>query len=57
MLRAMASLVKPDLCTLLTLHIEARGEYSSNLTHAQHVLLVDLGITSFDTAQIVADFL
>lgn len=57
MLRAMTSLVKPDLYTLFSLHVDARGECTSDLADAQHVFSVTSGITPFDTAKITADFL
>jgi uncharacterized protein (DUF3820 family) len=57
MLRALTQLVKPDLHTLFTLHVRARGEAVSENDSAQSVFAIDRGITPFDLDRISADYM
>jgi hypothetical protein len=57
MLRAISSLVKPDLHTLFSLHGRARGELVQAASQAQTVFAVHEGVTPFDVDRIRAEFL
>ncbi|MBV9469541.1 MAG: TerD family protein [Abitibacteriaceae bacterium] len=57
MVQAMTSLVKPSLFDLFTLHIRARGELVDTPVVASTVFSLDNGITPFDTANIMAQWL
>jgi hypothetical protein len=55
--RAMTTLVKPTLYDLFTLHAEARGTRVETAADADTVFAPDQGVTPFDQAVIMADFL
>ncbi|HUR45141.1 MAG TPA: TerD family protein [Candidatus Saccharimonadales bacterium] len=57
MARALTSLVKTDLHTLFSLHINARGELVSEQHKASCVFSVGTGITPFDLSRIASEFL
>jgi hypothetical protein len=57
MLRAISSLVKPDLHTLFSLHGRARGELVQVAGEAQTVFSEHEGVTPFDVDRIRAEFL
>lgn len=57
MLRAVTSLVKPDLHTLFALHIRARGELVRTPEGADTIFSRGDGITPFDVDHIRAEFL
>ncbi|AKJ30152.1 TerD family protein [Caldimonas brevitalea] len=57
MLRAITSLVKPDLHTLFTLHARARGRQVDLREGAETVFSVQDGVTPFDVDRIRAEFL
>lgn len=57
MLRALTSLVKPDLHTLFSLHIEARGQLVATQDEAVSCFAVDCGLTPFDVERITSEFL
>ena len=57
MLRAMVELRKPDLFTLISLHIKARGTPVSSPQDANMVFSVGQGVTPFDLDTIRADYL
>lgn len=57
MLRALATLAKPDLHTLFTLHARARGTLVDAPDEADTVFGMDRGITPFDLDRIRAEFL
>jgi hypothetical protein len=57
MLRALTSLVKPDLHTLFALHMEARGECVREKNRADQVFAVNDGITPFDADRIMSEFM
>lgn len=55
--KSMTSLVKPDLYSLLELHIQARGEKTTDINEATTIFATDKGITPADTDILVSDFL
>lgn len=57
MLRAVNSLVKPDLFTLFSLHAQARGALVDVPEQAAHVFSIDRGLTPFDTKRIQSEFM
>lgn len=57
MLRALTSLVKPDLHTLFDLHVQARGERVESPDSADTVFSATTGITPFEIDRIRAEFL
>jgi hypothetical protein len=57
MLRSLTSLRKPDLYTLFSLHIAARGELVPDRQSAERVFSADAGLTPFDVDRISAEFL
>ena len=57
MLRALTSLVKPDLHTLFDLHVRARGVRVESPDSADTVFSIAKGITPFEVDRIRAEFL
>ena len=57
MLRSLTRLAKPDLYTLFSLHVRARGELTANGEPVETVFGVDEGITPYDIDRIRAEFL
>jgi hypothetical protein len=57
MLIALSTLVKTNLYTLFSLHIEARGRLVEEKALADQVFSVNDGITPFDLEKIGAEFL
>lgn len=57
MLRSLTSLAKPDLHTLFSLHIRARGSQSTSQDFADTVFSTAEGVTPMDVDRIRADFL
>lgn len=55
--RAMTSTVKPTLYDLFQLHALARGELVGAESEADSIFALDQGITPFDTAAIMAEFI
>ena len=55
--RAMAGLVRTNLHTLFSLHIQARGELVAERRNAECIFAVDEGITPFDLGQIASEFM
>lgn len=55
--RAMASLVRTNLHTLFSLHIQARGESVPERRDAECIFAVDEGITPFDLGRIASEFM
>jgi hypothetical protein len=55
--RAMASLVRTNLHTLFSLHIQARGELVMERRDAECIFAVDDGITPFDLGRITSEFM
>jgi len=55
--RAMANLVRTNLHTLFSLHIQARGELVMERRDAECIFAVDDGITPFDLGRIASEFM
>jgi hypothetical protein len=57
MLRTLLGLIKTDLHTLFSLHIQARGELAHEKKLADTVFSLDEGITPFDLPKISSEFM
>jgi hypothetical protein len=57
MLRSLTSIAKPDLHTLFSLHVRARGSSAASPNAAETVFSPETGITPMDVDRIRADFL
>jgi hypothetical protein len=57
MLRSLTSISKPDLHTLFSLHIHARGTLAASPADAATVFSPETGITPMDMDRIRAEFL
>jgi hypothetical protein len=55
--KSMTSLVKPDLYSLLELHVKARGEKTLEINEANTIFAPNKGITPSDIEIIVSDYL
>jgi hypothetical protein len=57
MLRSLTSITKPDLYTLFSLHVSARGSMTASRADAETVFAADGDITPMDVDRIRAEFL
>jgi hypothetical protein len=57
MLSAMVGLKKPDLFTLISLHVKSRGTLVSSIDEADTAFSLSRGITPYDLDKIRAEFL